>query len=199
METLFAILLGYTLGSIPFGLILTRLAGKGDIRKSGSGNIGATNVLRTSGKALGLTTLVLDAGKGALAVVLAHLFISGDAVYYTALSAVMGHIFPVWLKGRGGKGVATTLATVLALNWQVGVVLCAVWLAVFLVFRTSSLAAIAAMLALVPAGWIWGGTLMGSLGTVLAVIVIFRHRENISRLLRGEEMKMAAGKKKKTH
>src|ERR1043166_1476393 len=135
-----AFLLGYLLGSIPFGLVLTRLAGLGDIRKIGSGNIGATNVLRTGNKPLALAVLLLDSGKGAVAVLLAARFGENPALA-AAVGAVLGHLYPVWLGFKGGKGVATTLGTLLALSWPVGLIGCAVWLLVALIFRISSAAA----------------------------------------------------------
>src|SRR5215470_15277351 len=139
-----AAILGYLLGSIPFGLLLTRLAGLGDIRKIGSGNIGATNVLRTGNKGLALATLLLDGGKGAVAVLIARA-VQPDLAVIAGAGAFIGHLFPIWLKFKGGKGVATALGTLLALNWEVGVLCCLTWLLVAVVFRCSSLSALLAI------------------------------------------------------
>ncbi|WP_020593536.1 glycerol-3-phosphate 1-O-acyltransferase PlsY [Kiloniella laminariae] len=183
----------YLLGSVPFGLVITRLFGLGDIRKIGSGNIGATNVLRTGRKGLALATLICDSGKGALAVILAALW-GPDLALIAALGSVLGHLFPVWLKFKGGKGVATTLGVVLALSWQVGLVACLTWLVTALVFRISSLSALLAMLATPLAVWFLHGDLqMAELTALLAVIVWARHHQNISRLLKGQEPRI--GKK----
>ncbi len=180
---------GYLAGSIPFGLVLTRLAGIGDIRSIGSGNIGATNVLRTGNKALAAATLVLDGGKGAaITLVMAHW--GQDFALLAGLFAVIGHNFPVWLRFKGGKGVATTLGTLLAFSWPVGVASCLTWLVVAGVFRYSSLAALAA-LAASPAYAYWLADQRAIvLGTILALLSIARHHENIKRLLRGEETKI---------
>src|SRR6185436_4969804 len=133
-----AAILGYLLGSIPFGLLLTKMAGLGDIRAIGSGNIGATNVLRTGRKDLALATLLLDGGKGAVAVLIARLF-AEDLTVIAGAAAILGHLFPVWLKFKGGKGVATTLGTLIAINWMVGIGACIVWFVMAVLFRYSSL------------------------------------------------------------
>jgi glycerol-3-phosphate acyltransferase PlsY len=188
-----AAVLGYLLGSIPFGLLLTRMAGLGDIRKIGSGNIGATNVLRTGNKGLALATLLLDGGKGAVAVLLAR-YLQPDLAVIAGAGAFIGHLFPIWLKFKGGKGVATALGTLLALNWEVGVLCCLTWLVVALVFRYSSLSALLAI-ALSPVYALFLGTMPQVwLGAALAILVWIRHHENIRRLLKGEEPKI--GKKK---
>ena len=184
---------GYLLGSIPFGLVLTKLAGAGDIRAIGSGNIGATNVLRTGRKGLALATLILDGAKGAAAVSIALFFAERDAALIAGLAAVLGHNFPVWLRFKGGKGVATSLGTLIVVAWPVGVGACLTWLAVAALFRVSSLAALAA-LGLAPlyaygAGDVPAATLAFALG----VLAIVRHRQNIRRLMRGEEPRI--GKK----
>lgn len=185
-----ALLLGYLLGSVPFGLVLTRLAGLGDLRQSGSGNIGATNVLRTGRKDLAAATLVLDAGKGAAAVLVAYRF-GPDVALMAAYGAVLGHLFPVWLKFAGGKGVATTLGVHLAMAWPVGAACCAVWLAVAGLTRYSSLAALIS-LASAPAfaWWLMGDVQLVQFAAVIAVLVWLRHHANIRRLLRGEESKI---------
>ena len=185
--------LGYLLGSIPFGLVITRLAGLGDIRNIGSGNIGATNVLRTGRKDLALATLLLDGGKGAIAVLIARA-ISEDLVVIAGGFAILGHLFPVWLKFKGGKGVATTLGTLIAANWMVGIGACLVWLATALLFRYSSLSALIAVAA-APFLALWlDGPPLAILAALAAIAVWFRHHENIRRLLKGEEPKI--GKKK---
>ncbi|GAB2175652.1 glycerol-3-phosphate 1-O-acyltransferase PlsY [Dongia sp. agr-C8] len=190
-----AIVGGYLLGSIPFGLLLTRMAGLGDIRSIGSGNIGATNVLRTGNKKLALATLLLDGAKGAVAVCLARWFFLDPLLPVIAgAAAFAGHIFPVWLKFKGGKGVATALGTWLALAWPIGVLACLTWLVVAFVFRFSSLSALLAV-ALAPVYAIWLGTpALIWFGIGVAILVWVRHHENIRRLLKGEEPKI--GKKK---
>lgn len=136
--------IGYLLGSIPFGIVITRALGLGDLRKIGSGNIGATNVLRTGNKPAALATLLLDSGKGAIAVLLARALAGQDAALIAGAAAFLGHLYPVWLGFRGGKGVATFLGTVLALDWRLGLAACAIWLATALVTRISSLSALVA-------------------------------------------------------
>ncbi len=179
--------LGYALGSVPFGLVLTRVAGLGDIRAVGSGNIGATNVLRTGRRGLAAGTLVLDGAKGALAVALAGRLFGTVWMPLAGIGAVIGHCFPVWLGFRGGKGVATGLGVLLALDWRMGLAACAVWALVFAVTRISSAGALAAFAAapllapiLLPPGWTVAPL-------ALAVLVWWRHRANIARLLAGTE------------
>ena len=185
---------GYLLGSVPFGLVVTRLAGLGDLRQMGSGNIGTTNVLRTGRKDLAAATLVLDGGKGAAAVLIAKLW-GPDMALLAALGSVLGHLFPVWLKFKGGKGVATTFGVLLALAWQIGVAACVTWLVVAVLFRYSSLSALVAVAAApLYAWWLLGDLQLVELTAVLAVLVWIRHHENIRRLLKGEESKI--GRKK---
>ena len=189
---------GYLLGSIPFGLIATRLGGAGDIRQIGSGNIGATNVLRSGRKDLAAITLIGDAGKGAVAVLLAHLLTDGNA-FVVALaggSAFVGHLFPVWLKFNGGEGVATFYGVLLAAAWPVGVLAALTWIAMAFLFRMSSLAALTAA-ALAPLFCLAIDNTprpMMVLSLVMAVLIFIRHHENIRRLLKGEEPKIGAGK-----
>lgn len=188
-----AAMLGYLLGSIPFGLVLTRLAGLGDLRAIGSGNIGATNVLRTGRKDLALATLLLDGGKGAVAVLFARAF-SEDLTIVAGGAAILGHLFPVWLKFKGGKGVATTLGTLIGLNWMVGLAACLIWTVMAVLFRYSSLSALVAVGA-VPIIALWLGNFpLALLAAFAAALVWLRHHENIRRLLRGEEPRI--GKKK---
>jgi glycerol-3-phosphate acyltransferase PlsY len=201
-----ALIGGYLLGSIPFGLVLTRAAGLGDIRKIGSGNIGATNVLRTGNKPLALATLLLDGGKGAIAVLIARYFWGPDAALLAGAGAMLGHLFPVWLGFKGGKGVATTLGTLLAADFPVGIAACLTWLVMAAVFRYSSLSALVAV-ALAPVyayflPLIWapgveriGDLQMASFAAFLAVLVWIKHHTNIARLLKGEEPKIGAKKK----
>lgn len=183
---------GYLLGSIPFGLVLTRAAGLGDIRRLGSGNIGATNVLRTGSKALAAATVVLDGGKGAVAVLA---LAPWDAGLVAGFAAVIGHNFPVWLRFRGGKGVATTLGVLLAVAWPVGLLACLTWLAVAALFRYSSLAALVAIMATpFTMQWLADGPGIG-LAAALAVLAIVRHQANIRRLIKREEFKIGAKEK----
>jgi len=179
--------LAYLLGSVPFGLLITRMAGAGDIRKMGSGNIGATNVLRTGKKSLAALTLLLDGGKGFVAVWAASTYFGPDVAFFTAIAVVLGHMFPLWLRFRGGKGVATMLGVMLALSWQAGIVTIAVWLIVAAALRYSSLAALVAV-ALAPVfGWFLGAPQIGAIAFILAVFVWAKHASNIRRLISGQE------------
>ena len=184
----------YLLGSIPFVLELTRLAGLGDIRKVGSGNIGATNVLRTGRKGLAAATLLLDGGKGAVAVLAAREF-GPDIAVLAGGGAFLGHCFPIWLRFKGGKGVATYFGVMLAIAWPAGLACCATWLAVAALLRWSSVAALAAA-ALGPLyAWLWADWQRMELAVFLAVVIFIRHHANIRRLLKGEEPKIGrAGK-----
>ena len=195
MILMIAAVLGYLLGSVPFGLVLTRAAGI-DLRSIGSGNIGATNVLRTGRKGLALATLLLDSGKGAIAALLAlALTGSAEAAIAAGFFAVLGHNFPVWLGFKGGKGVATTLGVLIATAWPVGLAVCATWLVVAAIFRYSSLAALVA-LAVAPAyAWTLATPLHAAMAAALAVLAIVRHHENISRLMAGTEGKIGSKKK----
>jgi len=184
--------LGYLLGSIPFGLILSSWAGYGDIRAMGSGNIGATNVLRTGNKALALATLLLDGGKGAAAALAASAAWGPTAGLLAAAGAVLGHNFPLWLRFRGGKGVATTLGVLLAVAWPAGLAACAVWLATAVAFRISSLAALAALAASPILMLVFADGPRALLALGLAILGIARHHENIRRLLAGTESRIGA-------
>jgi glycerol-3-phosphate acyltransferase PlsY len=183
------LLLGYLLGSIPFGLLLTKAAGLGDIRKVGSGNIGATNVLRTGRKGLAAATLLLDALKGVAAVLIAAQ-IGQLAAVAAAAGAVLGHMFPVWLGFRGGKGVATTLGIMWGLSWPVGAIACAAWLLFAALFRFSSLAALLSVVVAAVAAWFLADPRAAWLLTLLVPLVWVRHHENIARLLKGTEPKI---------
>ena len=183
-------LAAYLLGSIPFGLLLAKASGLGDIRKIGSGNIGATNVLRTGNKKLAAATLLLDMAKGFVAVFLSWQYFGPDVTFFAALAAVIGHLFPVWLKFKGGKGVATTLGVLLGLSWAVGVACLLSWLTIALVFRYSSLAALVSIAAAPVFGWYLGGPQVAGAAIFLAILVWIRHAANIRRLLRGEESRI---------
>ena len=197
-------LIGYLFGSVPFGLILTKLAGLGDIRSIGSGNIGATNVLRTGNKLLAFLTLILDGGKGAAAILLGTYIITyfyQDIDFYQVVwiplllgfFAIIGHCYPVWLKFKGGKGVATALGTLLMLNFTVGALACLTWLLVAVISRYSSLSALVAI-ALTPlTSYFFDSIEMALVCAVIAALVFYKHRANIHRLLKKEEPKI--GKK----
>ena len=184
--------LGYLLGSVPFGFVLTRGAGLGDIRRIGSGNIGATNVLRTGRKGLAAATLLLDGGKGAAAVLIARHW-GPDMAILAGCGAMLGHLFPVWLGFKGGKGVATGLGALLALDWRIGLIACAVWLLAAYLFRYSSLAAMLAFAAAPVAAWLIATRQLAAVALFLAVLVWLRHHQNIRRLLTGQEPRI--GKK----
>jgi glycerol-3-phosphate acyltransferase PlsY len=181
-----ASLLGYLLGSIPFGVLLTRMAGAGDLRAIGSGNIGATNVLRTGRKGLAAATLLLDLGKGAAAVWIADAIWPGVGIA-AAAGAFLGHCYPVWLKFRGGKGVATLMGIVLALHWPSGLVYAAVWLGLLGALRISSVAGMTAAVSAPVSAAAFGRFDIVLLLLALALIVLWKHRENVERLLAGTE------------
>ena len=185
---------GYLSGSIPFGLLLTRWAGTRDIRHIGSGNIGATNVLRTGRKDLAGATLLLDALKGAVPVLLASDY-DPDMMVFAGAGAMLGHVFPVWLKGRGGKGVATALGVLFGMSWQVALLACAIWVAVAALTRYSSLAAVLAIVA-TPGLAKWLATpQIAEFGIFLSVVILFRHLGNVGRIIRGEEPRIGEGAK----
>jgi glycerol-3-phosphate acyltransferase PlsY len=187
-----ALAFGYLLGSIPFGLILTRLAGTQDIRSIGSGNIGATNVLRTGRKGLAAATLVGDALKGTVAVLVAYRFYGQDLAILAALGAFLGHLFPVWLKFRGGKGVATYIGILLALAWPAAIAFCLIWLALAALTRYSSLAALAASIATPFVLWLLDDRQEAQLFVLLTALLWLMHWQNIARLLSGTEGKIGA-------
>lgn len=189
---------GYLLGSIPFGYLLTRAAGLGDVRRIGSGNIGATNVLRTGHRGLAALTLVLDAAKGTVAVLLAERLIgapAGMAILaglLAGLGAFIGHLFPVWLGFKGGKGVATYIGVLLGAFWPGALVFCGFWLAVAVLTRYSSLSALAASVVTPPIVWLLGEPAPALLGALLSLLLISKHHANIRRLVRGEEPRIGA-------
>jgi glycerol-3-phosphate acyltransferase PlsY len=186
MEWMSALLLGYVLGSVPFGLILTRLMGAGDLRAIGSGNIGATNVLRTGRKGLAAATLLLDLGKGLLAVLLAWRWLPG-AVDLAAVGAMVGHCFPIWLRFKGGKGVATMMGVSLGLAWPIGAAYALTWLGMLAVTRISSLAGMCAAVVAPLAALATGHVQHAQYLAILTLLVLFLHRENITRLRAGTE------------
>lgn len=193
MEWLQPLALGYLLGAIPFGLILTRLTGAGDLRAIGSGNIGATNVLRTGRKGLAAATLLLDLGKGLAAVLLARHWFAAH-VELAAVGAVLGHCFPVWLRFRGGKGVATLMGVSLGLGWQIGLAYAVAWLGMLAITRISSLSGITAAVVAPLAAWLAGYSDFVWPLALLAALVLFLHRANIGRLLAGTEPRVGSGK-----
>jgi glycerol-3-phosphate acyltransferase PlsY len=194
-EPLLTILIGYLLGAIPFGLVLTRLAGLGDVRQIGSGNIGATNVLRTGRKGLAAATLLLDAAKGAAAVLLVRaLWPAMDQLPTLAgLFAFLGHLYPVWLRFRGGKGVATLLGVVAALHWPTALAAAIVWILALLVTRYSSVGGMSAAVAAPVAAALMGRIELVLLFAGFALLVLWKHRANISRLFAGTEPKVGKG------
>jgi len=188
-EKIIALVFGYLLGSIPFGVVLTKLAGTGDLRSIGSGNIGATNVLRTGRKDLAIATLLLDAVKGTVAVLIALQF-SRELAILAGLGAFIGHLHPVWLKFKGGKGVATFLGLVVALHWPSALVFIVAWLATAYLTRYSSAGALVASLAVPVSMMVFGLQGEAELFVALAILLWFRHAENIQRLLNGTEGKI---------
>jgi acyl phosphate:glycerol-3-phosphate acyltransferase len=182
-----AFVIGYLFGSIPFGLVLTRLAGTADLRSIGSGNIGATNVLRTGRKGLAAATLLLDMLKGTAAVIIAGYIGGPDAAMLAGLGAFLGHLFPIWLKFRGGKGVAVYIGVLLGLFWPAAMVFCLVWLATALTSRYSSLSALVAGFVTPLFLWWFSQPALASLSVVLTLLLFYMHRENIQRLQAGTE------------
>ena len=194
INLLYAAVFAYLCGSVPFGLLLTRAAGLGDIRNIGSGNIGATNVLRTGNRWLAAATLVLDAAKAALPILVARYYWGENAAMLAAIFAFLGHCFPVWLNFKGGKGVAVMIGSLLALSWPVGLIFCAVWLVIAFAQKMSSLAALTAATTapifafVVVSEWLAGAV------AVMALLLFFQHRANIARLMAGTEPKIGAEK-----
>jgi glycerol-3-phosphate acyltransferase PlsY len=202
LNDLLAAVLGYLLGSIPFGLLITRAAGLGDVRKIGSGNIGATNVLRTGRRELAAATLVLDALKGTAAVLIARYLWGDDAVLIAGVAAFLGHCFPVWLNFKGGKGVATFIGILLGWAWPVAVIFCIVWLIIAFAQRYSSLSALTAAVTAPIFAYVAGlyldwidGPRLAAVTALLALVLIYNHRANIARLIEGTEPKIGSEKK----
>jgi glycerol-3-phosphate acyltransferase PlsY len=195
IELIYAVVIGYLLGSIPFGLLITRSAGLGDIRAIGSGSIGATNVLRTGRRELAAATLILDAAKGAAAVLLARYLWGEQAAMMAGILAFLGHIFPVWLNFKGGKGVAVFIGVLLALSWPVGLIFCAVWLVIAFAQKFSSLAALTAAVTSPIFAYVFSGIPLAATCGLLALIIIYAHRANIERLLNNTEPKIGSEKK----
>ena len=195
---IFSLVFGYLLGSVPFGLVITRWAGLGDIRKIGSGNIGATNVLRTGRKDLAFLTLLFDLGKAGLSAFVCEIvFQSETAGLIAGFMAVIGHNYPVWLRFKGGKGVASTLGMMLVVTPLVGVMTCLTWLVIAVLFRYSSLAALTALCLAPLYAIIWASPVAVVCFGVLALLSCYRHRGNIQRLIRGEETKIKLKKEEK--
>ena len=192
VKLLTAAALGYLFGSIPFGLLLTRLAGTRDLREIGSGNIGATNVLRTGRKGLAAATLLLDALKGTFAVLIGGYMAGPDGAFIAGLGAFLGHLFPLWLGFKGGKGVATYIGVLLGLMWPAALAFCAIWLVVALVTRYSSAAALIASLAMPPLLWYYHQPAMAILFAGLTLLLWIMHRGNITKLMAGTESKIGA-------
>jgi glycerol-3-phosphate acyltransferase PlsY len=192
VSLILALLVGYLLGSIPFGLLLTRLAGLGDIRSIGSGNIGATNVLRTGRRSLAAATLILDALKGTAAVLIAGIWFGPTGAIVAGLGAFLGHVFPIWLRFAGGKGVATLLGVVMALDWRAALAFAAVWLITAAVTRYSSLSALAGSVAVPIAFYVLGEPLAAAVTALLAVVLWYRHKANIGRLVAGTESRIGS-------
>lgn len=188
-----SLIIGYLLGSIPFGLLIAKFSGQGDIRNIGSGNIGATNVLRTGRKDLAFITLLLDAAKAAFAFLIINYFIGQPFGIYAGAMALIGHCFPVWLGFKGGKGVATYLGYLLAAAWPVGLIACGTWLASAVLFRMSSLAALIAALVAPIVAYFLSGPNLAAVSALLTIVIYIRHLANINRILTGEEPKI--GKK----
>jgi len=187
-----SLIIGYLSGSVPYGLLLTQMAGLGDVRQIGSGNIGATNVLRTGNKGLAALTLLLDALKGMVPVLLARHFLGLDAAILAGFGAFLGHLYPVWLKFRGGKGVATFAGISLGFSWHVLIPFAIVWIAMAFIFRYSSLAALTASVVTTLTIFYVGETELGFLYVALTALVFWKHRQNISRLLSGSESKIGS-------
>ena len=194
MEAWYPALIGYLIGSIPFGLLLTKAAGMGDVRNIGSGNIGATNVLRTGNKGLAAATLLLDLAKGFVPVFIAGRLWGEPAMAFAAGAAVIGHCYPVWLGFKGGKGVATNAGVSFGLAWPIGLAYALVWLSVLAIFRISSLAGMAAVVAAAAAAPLFGYPQFFPVLAAIALLIIYLHRTNIARLAKGEEPRVGGSK-----
>ncbi|SHE69375.1 glycerol-3-phosphate 1-O-acyltransferase PlsY [Devosia limi] len=195
IQFIYAAILGYLCGSVPFGLLLTRAAGLGDIRAIGSGNIGATNVLRTGNRWIAAATLILDAGKAALPILIARYYWGEEAARIAAIGAFLGHCFPVWLGFKGGKGVSVMIGSLLALSWPVGLIFCAVWLIIAFSQKMSSLAALTAAATAPIFAFALADEWLAGTVALLAVVLFYQHRENIVRLMNRTEPKIGSEKK----
>ncbi|UJW86110.1 glycerol-3-phosphate 1-O-acyltransferase PlsY [Devosia sp. SL43] len=195
VSLIYAVVLGYLCGSIPFGLILTRAAGLGDIRTIGSGNIGATNVLRTGNRWVALATLILDAAKAAVPVLIARYYWGENAAMLAGIAAFAGHCFPVWLNFKGGKGVAVSIGSLLALSWPVGLIFCAVWLLIAVARKFSSLAALTASATSPIFAYVIVNEWLAGAAAIMALLLFYQHRENIARLIQGTEPRIGSEKK----
>ena len=195
MPLIYAVVLGYLCGSDPFGLLLTRAAGLGDIRQIGSGNIGATNVLRTGNRWVALATLILDAAKAALPVLVARYYWGENAAMLAAIGAFLGHCFPAWLNFKGGKGVAVMIGSLFALFWPLGLIFCAVWLVIAFAQKMSSLAALTAGATAPIFAFVLVNEWLAGAVAVMAILLFFQHRENIARLMAGTEPKIGSENK----
>ncbi len=194
LDMIVSLVFGYLCGTIPFGLLLTKSAGLGDIRSIGSGNIGATNVLRTGNKKVAALTLVLDALKGTVPALLMGWLFGPQAAILAGLAAFFGHLFPMWLGFKGGKGVATTIGVLFGLHWPLGLVFIGVWIAMAVAFRISSLSALTASLLSPVAAWLVGRSDLILPAAIMAVAVFITHRANIARILKGEEPRIGKSK-----
>jgi glycerol-3-phosphate acyltransferase PlsY len=190
MNIFLVILFAYLIGSIPFGIIISKIMGLGNLRNIGSGNIGATNVLRTGNKLAAILTLIFDLLKGAIAVIITYYIFNDTTAQIAALSSFLGHCFPIWLKFKGGKGVATFIGISLALYWPAGILICLTWVLIAFVSRTSSLSALISSLSSILWVWVLGAPSAVFIMTVLTILIWYRHIENIKRIIKNTEPKI---------
>ena len=190
MNIFLVILFAYLIGSIPFGIIISKIMGLGNLRNIGSGNIGATNVLRTGNKLAAILTLIFDLLKGAIAVIITYYIFNDTTAQIAALSSFLGHCFPIWLKFKGGKGVATFIGISLALYWPAGILICLTWVLIAFLSRTSSLSALISSLSSILWVWILGAPSAVFIMTVLTILIWYRHIENIKRIIKNTEPKI---------
>ena len=190
MNIFLVILFAYLIGSIPFGIIISKIMGLGNLRNIGSGNIGATNVLRTGNKLAAILTLIFDLLKGAIAVIITYYIFNDTTAQIAALSSFLGHCFPIWLKFKGGKGVATFIGISLALYWPAGILICLTWVLIAFLSRTSSLSALISSLSSILWVWVLGAPSAVFIMTVLTILIWYRHKENIKRIIKNTEPKI---------
>ena len=190
MNIVLVILFAYLIGSIPFGIIISKIMGLGNLRNIGSGNIGATNVLRTGNKLAAILTLIFDLLKGAIAVIITYYIFNDTTAQIAALSSFLGHCFPIWLKFKGGKGVATFIGISLALYWPAGILICLTWVLIAFLSRTSSLSALISSLSSILWVWVLGAPSAVFIMTVLTILIWYRHIENIKRIIKNTEPKI---------